>query len=101
MKGGGAAGAAGAAPGDYVYFKSVVPLHKISIGLKLWRYYDFGPKAVPPLVCIPGIAGTADVYYKQIMSLSMKVPTLSDECVPFFLMILVLLVISFESSYIL
>lgn len=70
--GGGAVGAAAPAPGDYVYFKSVVPLHKISIGSKLWRYYDFGPKAVPPLVCIPGIAGTADVYYKQIMSLSMK-----------------------------
>ncbi|KAF0929933.1 hypothetical protein E2562_026933, partial [Oryza meyeriana var. granulata] len=69
MKGG---GVAGAAPGDYVYFKSVVPLHKISIGPKLWRYYDFGPKAVQPLVCIPGIAGTADVYYKQIMALSMK-----------------------------
>ncbi|TVU31198.1 hypothetical protein EJB05_22876 [Eragrostis curvula] len=65
-------GSGGAAPGDYVYFKSVVPLHKISIGSKLWRYYDFGPKTVPPLVCIPGIAGTADVYYKQIMSLCMK-----------------------------
>ncbi|CAM0910668.1 unnamed protein product [Alopecurus aequalis] len=65
-------GIGAAAPGDYVYFKSVVPLHKISIGSKLWRYYDFGPKAVPPLICIPGIASTADVYYKQIMSLSMK-----------------------------
>ncbi|KAL6607220.1 hypothetical protein ACP70R_041406 [Stipagrostis hirtigluma subsp. patula] len=72
MKGGGGGGAGTAAPGDYVYFKSVVPLHKISIGSKLWRYYDFGPKTVPPLVCIPGIAGTADVYYKQIMALSMK-----------------------------
>lgn len=60
------------APGDYVYFKSKVPLHKISIGPKQWRYYDFGPKAMPPLICLPGIAGTADVYYKQIMSLSMK-----------------------------
>ncbi|CAD6204892.1 unnamed protein product [Miscanthus lutarioriparius] len=69
MKG---AGAGAASPGDYVYFKSVFPLHKISIGSKLWRYYDFGPKVVPPLVCIPGIAGTADVYYKQIMSLCMK-----------------------------
>ncbi|KAG9445418.1 hypothetical protein H6P81_016758 [Aristolochia fimbriata] len=59
-------------PGDYVYFKSQVPLHKISIGSKQWRYYDFGPKAVPPLICIPGTAGTADVYYKQVMSLSMK-----------------------------
>ncbi|PWZ55288.1 Maspardin [Zea mays] len=65
-------GGGAASPGDYVYFKSVVPLHKISIGSKLWRYYDFGPKVVPPLVCIPGIAGTADVYYKQIMSLCMK-----------------------------
>ncbi|URD77801.1 alpha/beta hydrolase fold [Musa troglodytarum] len=61
------------APGDYAFFKSQVPLHKISIGNKQWRYYDFGPKAVPPLICIPGIAGTADVYYKQIKSLSMKV----------------------------
>ncbi|CDP09889.1 unnamed protein product [Coffea canephora] len=61
------------APGDYIYFKSQVPLHKIPIGLKHWRYYDFGPKVVPPLICLPGITGTADVHYKQIMSLSMKV----------------------------
>uniref|UniRef100_A0A5B6ZTG9 Maspardin n=1 Tax=Davidia involucrata TaxID=16924 RepID=A0A5B6ZTG9_DAVIN len=60
------------APGDYIYFKSQVPLHKIPIGSKQWRYYDFGPKVVPPLICIPGTGGTADVYYKQIMSLSMK-----------------------------
>ncbi|KAG5249215.1 maspardin [Salix suchowensis] len=60
------------APGDYIHFKSQVPLHKIPIGTKQWRYYDFGPKAVPPLICLPGVAGTADVYYKQIMSLSMK-----------------------------
>ncbi|XP_071919350.1 uncharacterized protein [Coffea arabica] len=60
------------APGDYIYFKSQVPLHKIPIGSKHWRYYDFGPKAVPPLICLPGITGTADVHYKQIMSLSMK-----------------------------
>ncbi|KAK8587310.1 hypothetical protein V6N13_086302 [Hibiscus sabdariffa] len=59
-------------PGDYVYFKSQVPLHKIPIGTKQWRYYDFGPKVVPPLICLPGTAGTADVYYKQIMSLSVK-----------------------------
>ncbi|KAJ6712324.1 ACID CLUSTER PROTEIN 33 [Salix viminalis] len=60
------------APGDYVYFKSQVPLHKIPIGTKQWRYYDFGPKVVPPLICLPGIAGTSDVYYKQIMALSLK-----------------------------
>ncbi|KAK4787516.1 hypothetical protein SAY86_011349 [Trapa natans] len=60
------------APGDYAYFKSQVPLHRIPIGTKQWRYYDFGPKAAPPLICLPGTAGTADVYYKQVMSLSMK-----------------------------
>ncbi|CAN8237992.1 unnamed protein product [Cochlearia groenlandica] len=65
-------GGVSSAPGDYVYFKSQVPLHKIPIGTKQWRYYDYGPKTVPPLICIPGIAGTADVYYKQIMSLSIK-----------------------------
>ncbi|XP_019446673.1 PREDICTED: maspardin [Lupinus angustifolius] len=60
------------APGDYIHFKSQVPLHKIPVGTKQWRYYDFGPKSVPPLICLPGTAGTADVYYKQIMSLSLK-----------------------------
>ncbi|GKV38124.1 hypothetical protein SLEP1_g46069 [Rubroshorea leprosula] len=60
-------------PGDYIHFKSQVPLHRIPIGTKQWRYYDFGPKVVPPLICLPGTAGTADVYYKQIMLLSMKV----------------------------
>ncbi|KAJ9173456.1 hypothetical protein P3X46_016587 [Hevea brasiliensis] len=44
----------------------------MKMGTKQWRYYDFGPKVVPPLICFPGVAGTADVYYKQIMSLSMK-----------------------------
>ncbi|CAO2820057.1 unnamed protein product [Amaranthus hypochondriacus] len=59
-------------PGDYIYFKSQVPLHKIPVVSKQWRYYDFGPKEIPPLICIPGTAGSADVYYKQIMALSMK-----------------------------
>ncbi|CAA2980347.1 maspardin isoform X1 [Olea europaea subsp. europaea] len=60
------------APGDYIHFKSQVPLHKIPIYSKQWRYYDFGPKVMPPLICLPGTAGTMDVYYKQILSLSMK-----------------------------
>lgn len=59
------------------FYRRLLHLHyhdaTMQIGAKQWRYYDFGPKTVPPLICIPGIAGTADVYYKQIMSLSMKV----------------------------
>ncbi|KAK4795788.1 hypothetical protein SAY86_028114 [Trapa natans] len=58
--------------GDYVYFKSQVPLHKIPIRTKRWRYYYFGPKAVLPLICLLETAGTADVYYKQAIPLSMK-----------------------------
>lgn len=60
------------APGDYLHFKGHVPLHHISIGVRQWRYYDYGPKEVPPLVCLSGMAGTVDVFYKQILFLSMK-----------------------------
>ncbi|MCO5594830.1 hypothetical protein L7F22_048864 [Adiantum nelumboides] len=42
------------------------------IGTKYWRYYDYGPKSVPPLICLPGTAGTAEVFYKQILTLSSK-----------------------------
>lgn len=59
-------------PGDYLHFKGHVPLHHISIGVRQWRYYDYGPKEVPPLVCLSDMAGTADVFYKQILFLSMK-----------------------------
>jgi maspardin len=61
--------------GDYVHFKAHVPLHHIPIGsngTKQWRYYDYGPKSVAPLVCLSGTAGTADVFYKQILNLCLK-----------------------------
>lgn len=59
-------------PGDYVHFKGSVPLHHVSIGPNQWRYYDHGPKGVAPVVCLCGIAGRAEVFYKQILSLSAK-----------------------------
>lgn len=35
--------------------------------------YDSGPKSVKvPLVCLPPVSGTADVFFKQILSLSAK-----------------------------
>ncbi|KAG0594894.1 hypothetical protein M758_UG120100 [Ceratodon purpureus] len=61
--------------GDYVHFKAHVPLHHIPIGsngTKQWRYYDYGSKSVVPLVCLSGTAGTADVFYKQILTLCLK-----------------------------
>eukprot|EP00252_Welwitschia_mirabilis_P012793 TRINITY_DN28300_c0_g1_i1.p1 TRINITY_DN28300_c0_g1~~TRINITY_DN28300_c0_g1_i1.p1 ORF type:complete len:388 (-),score=55.37 TRINITY_DN28300_c0_g1_i1:153-1316(-) len=59
-------------PGDYVHFKARVPLRRVSVGAKQWRYYDYGPKQVPPLICLSGVAGTADVFYKQIMFLATR-----------------------------
>jgi hypothetical protein len=38
---------AGAAPGDYVYFKSIVPLHKISVSESAHR-----TTALPFLPCL-------------------------------------------------
>jgi len=36
---------------------------------KIWKYYDYGPKDVNPLVCIPGAGGSAEVFFKQLISL--------------------------------
>ncbi|PRP81827.1 alpha/beta hydrolase fold-1 domain-containing protein [Planoprotostelium fungivorum] len=39
-----------------------------------WKYYDYGPKDDDsiPLILIPGVAGTAEVYFKQMISLCPK-----------------------------
>lgn len=38
-----------------------------------WKIYDSGPKTVQcPLVCLPPVSGTADVFFKQILGLSAK-----------------------------
>jgi hypothetical protein len=38
-----------------------------------WKLYDSGPKSVKvPLVCLPPVSGTADVFFKQILALSAK-----------------------------
>lgn len=39
---------------------------------KIWKFYDFGPKDVPALVFLPGTSGTAEIYYKQFLSLCPK-----------------------------
>ena len=38
---------------------------------KEWLIYDAGPRSVQcPLVCLPPASGTADVFFKQILTLS-------------------------------
>nr|XP_006814203.1 PREDICTED: uncharacterized protein LOC100377514 [Saccoglossus kowalevskii] len=38
---------------------------------KEWTLYDAGPRCVKcPLMCLPPVSGTADVYYQQLLALS-------------------------------
>ena len=38
---------------------------------KEWLIYDAGPRNVRcPLICLPPASGTADVFFKQILTLS-------------------------------
>lgn len=61
---------------EYISFRSCVPLRKIVVDTdseKGWKIYDSGPKTVQcPLVCLPPVSGTADVFFKQILGLSAK-----------------------------
>jgi hypothetical protein len=41
-------------------------------GEKYWSFYDYGPKDVAPIVMLPGVTGTADVFYRQFICLSPK-----------------------------
>ena len=37
-----------------------------------WVYREYGPKDMPALVCLPPLSGTADAFYKQMLSLCLK-----------------------------
>ncbi|XP_015594746.1 maspardin [Cephus cinctus] len=61
---------------EYLSFRSSVPLRKIVVdadGTKGWKVYDSSPKTVKcPLVCLPPVSGTADIYFRQILGLAAK-----------------------------
>ncbi|KAJ8930460.1 hypothetical protein NQ314_016742 [Rhamnusium bicolor] len=61
---------------EYLSFRSSVPLRRIVVDLdntKGWRIYDCGPKKVRcPLICLPSVSGTADIFFKQALALSAK-----------------------------
>ena len=60
---------------EYHSFRGSVPLKTITIGDagKTWQVYDSGPKeSGSPLVCLPPISGTADVFFKQCLALSVR-----------------------------
>lgn len=59
---------------EYISFRSTVPLRRIVVDSsdeKEWLLYDAGPRSVRcPLICLPPASGTADVFFKQILTLS-------------------------------
>ena len=60
---------------EYQGFRSAIPLQRIIVDVseteKTWKVYDTGPRHVRcPLICIPPVSGTADVYFKQLLNLS-------------------------------
>lgn len=62
---------------EYKSFRSSVPLKHIPVGenCKVWQIYDTGPRdsrSPAPLVCIPPISGTADVFFYQCLALSVR-----------------------------
>ncbi|XP_071844725.1 maspardin-like [Apostichopus japonicus] len=61
---------------EYKSFRSNVPQKKVIVddnGKTHWTLYDAGPRNVRcPLVCLPPVSGTADVYFKQLLGLSAK-----------------------------
>ncbi|XP_031765719.1 maspardin-like [Galleria mellonella] len=61
---------------EYLSFRSSIPLRKIVVdsdGVKTWRIFDSGPKSVNcPLICLPPVSGTADIFYKQVMGLASR-----------------------------
>lgn len=59
---------------EYQSFRSTVPRRKVIVEAsteKSWTIYDAGPRNVRcPLICLPPVSGTGDVFFKQILSLS-------------------------------
>ncbi|KAI1301544.1 Maspardin [Halotydeus destructor] len=55
---------------DYQSFRSNIPQRKIVVdedSSKVWTVYDAGPRSVScPLVCLPPVCGTADVFFLQV-----------------------------------
>ncbi|KAI1235232.1 Maspardin, partial [Lamprotornis superbus] len=59
---------------DYNWFRSTVPLKKIIVDdddSKVWSLYDAGPRSIRcPLIFLPPVSGTADVFFQQILALT-------------------------------
>ncbi|XP_043239043.1 maspardin-like [Amphibalanus amphitrite] len=61
---------------EYLAFRSTVALKSVIVDhddTKVWRLYDVGPRSVScPIVFLPPLSGTADVFFRQLLSLSSR-----------------------------
>lgn len=58
---------------EYCRFRSSIPQKKVVVDKsnQSWTLYDAGPRHVrSPLVCLPPVCGTADVFFRQLLDLS-------------------------------
>lgn len=58
---------------EYSRFRSSIPQRKIIVdkASQTWTLYDAGPRHVrSPLVCLPPVCGTADVFFRQLLDLT-------------------------------
>lgn len=59
---------------EYQSFRSSVPQKKLVVDdddKKEWTIYDIGPRHIKcPLICFPPASGKAEVFFKQLLSLS-------------------------------
>ena len=45
----------------------------MNVCVQVWRLYDVGPRSVAcPIVFLPPLSGTADVFFRQLLSLSSR-----------------------------
>ncbi|XP_067929109.1 maspardin-like [Watersipora subatra] len=57
---------------EYISLRSSVPQRKVVVDGNIeWSYYDAGPRSIQnPIVFLPPASGTADVFFRQLLSLS-------------------------------
>jgi len=59
---------------EYINFRSSVPKKKLFVDNNsnlYWNLFDSGPKSIKyPILFLPPVSGTADIFYKQLIHLS-------------------------------
>eukprot|EP00727_Mastigamoeba_balamuthi_P008969 m51a1_g4695 hypothetical protein (308) ;mRNA; r:206339-208280 len=65
---------------EYKLFRSWAALQRVvTVQLRegyvdelTWKFFDYGPREAPPLVCLPGVLGQAESFFRQFVALCPK-----------------------------